>query len=105
MSKRKGKLSKLNDVFASLGMGPVDTSITGIEDIKIQAELDGAMIKDERREFPTCRGKHSYPSPSMAERIKRKRRRGGSSPLRVYRCEVCNLWHLTSKKITHANHK
>jgi hypothetical protein len=105
MSKRKGKLSKLNDVFLSLGMEPVDTSVRGIEDIQIQAELDGAMVKDERREFPTCRGKHSYPSPSMAEKIKRRRRRGGSLPLRVYRCEVCNLWHLTSKKITHQNIK
>jgi hypothetical protein len=100
MSKRKGKLSKLNDVFLSLGMEPVDTSVRGLEDIQIQAELDGAMVKDERREFPTCRGKHSYPSPSIAEKIKRRRRRGGSLPLRVYRCEVCNLWHLTSKKIT-----
>jgi hypothetical protein len=58
MSKRKGKLSKLNDVFLSLGMEPVDTSVRGLEDIQIQAELDGAMVKDERREFPTCRGKH-----------------------------------------------
>ena len=49
MSKRKGKLSKLNEVFESLGMEPVNASITGIEDIKIQAELDGAMVKDERR--------------------------------------------------------
>ena len=105
MSKKKGKLSKLNEVFESLGMEPVNASITGIEDIKIQAELDGAMVKDERKEFPICRGKHSYPSPSMAERIKRKRRRGGSLPLRVYRCEVCNLWHLTSKKIIHSNQK
>ena len=46
MSKRKGKLSKLNDVFSSLGMELVDTSVRGLEDIKIQAELDGAMVKD-----------------------------------------------------------
>lgn len=51
----------------------------------------------------TCYGKESFSSPQLAHRrlkAKRKKQRrsrkakGGPRDLRVYRCAVCNLWHI-----------
>jgi hypothetical protein len=54
--------------------------------------------------MPDCQsGKSWYPSESSARKAlagirKRSRRKGsvGRKPSRVYRCHLCNGWHLTS---------
>lgn len=42
-----------------------------------------------------CVRKHSYPTRSAAKSAARKWGR------KVYRCPICRLWHLTSRRATH----
>ena len=46
----------------------------------------------------TCT-KRSYPSKKVAKKaLKSARGRSGEVPVRLYKCEKCGEWHMTSKK-------
>jgi len=48
-------------------------------------------------EQATCEGKRRFDNPvlarTIADKINRKQKR--SVPMEVYRCRVCNLWHIS----------
>ncbi|NIL77134.1 hypothetical protein RhoFasB10_03273 [Rhodococcus sp. B10] len=47
----------------------------------------------------TCRRKHMYHSLKTAKRAKHRRNKtAGINYLRVYQCNVCDFWHLTTEK-------
>lgn len=43
-----------------------------------------------------CVGKKRYTSEAFAHEVRRNCERKRGTKLRVYRCEVCAAWHLTS---------
>jgi hypothetical protein len=46
----------------------------------------------------TCRSKQTYYSGEVARRAKKRRNKAaGINYLRAYKCNVCTLWHLTTK--------
>jgi len=47
----------------------------------------------------TCKKKHTYYSSEAATRAKRRRNKAaGINYLRKYRCNECDLWHLTTER-------
>lgn len=91
MSKSKNK----SRLFELLGI--TDNEIIPAN-LKEAVELAGGVQRDNR---PTCpkTGKHAFPSESQAKRAMRARLNKGAntSKMRVYICEFCKNWHLTSK--------
>lgn len=64
------------------------------------------MSKDKDSEYNgtqlttsiTCRRKRTYYSEVAAKRARKRRNlAAGINYLRKYRCNVCNLWHLTTE--------
>ena len=51
----------------------------------------------------TCT-KHAYAGQAAARvaltHLRRKSKPGAKAPIRVYPCDVCDGWHLTSKKLS-----
>lgn len=53
-----------------------------------------------RREY-TCRGKHRWPDHQSAVKALRRltsRSKRQTVPVRVYECEWCHGWHMTSER-------
>jgi len=102
MSKKKGKVSKLNDVFEEIGLGSIDCP-TSIHDAQLIADSEGSGIifHERHEEHRTCGGKRRYGSRKDAERVKKHRLRtttGNSGRLASYKCPACGGWHLISSR-------
>lgn len=51
--------------------------------------------EDEVARLAQCFGKESYPTPQLANKVARRRNRGGRR-LSVYKCPHCHMWHMGS---------
>lgn len=49
----------------------------------------------EHINYPQCGGKNCY-SKSKAEKVRQSTMKARSKKIRIYECEECNYWHLTS---------
>ena len=101
MSKNKGSVKRLNDLFAEIGLDAIPEgdsisrmdAISMLEDaghsLEIQAPHAAAEISE------TC-GKACYRTRNEARSVIKHRKAKGSGPLREYHCPECGLYHITS---------
>lgn len=61
------------------------------------AKLPAADRLKLLRADANCRSKAIYQTRDRAAAVARRRMKAGAPPLRVYRCKMCHLFHLTSK--------
>lgn len=89
MSSRKpqAKAKRLAQFRAGLG---------GMDDVfATEARRDADAFSEKQRR--ACSAKHRYESREDAEEAARTCITNGRRTLRVYRCDYCDGWHLTSK--------
>jgi hypothetical protein len=100
MSKPKKSPKALLDLLAELS-GSQDVIPRNKIDAEMMAEAEGGRDPgppEPRHEFEHCdaTGKVCYPSHNVARQIMRRRQQHGAQRLRVYQCNSCHKYHLTS---------
>ena len=45
-----------------------------------------------------CEGKRKYYSRNLARKIMISQERSDKGPARVYKCDICHAWHITSDR-------
>lgn len=53
-----------------------------------------------KNNIDSCIGKSRYPSIERAHKSRKRATKERGILLRVYKCPICNGWHLTSKNVT-----
>lgn len=53
----------------------------------------------DKTQYYSCASKHSYRSQSEARKYANRLEQARGKKLRVYFCEICQRWHLTSKPL------
>lgn len=92
MNRRSDKeIEKLNELFKEIGAG--DFTPLPLRDAKLFCENDNTKGEFEYSE--KCQ-KVIYPSEHIAHRVALGRRKKGAGRLRVYKCEDCQGFHLSS---------
>jgi hypothetical protein len=89
--RKKADIERIDALFKEIGAG--DFTPIPLREAK---ELHG--ITPPRKELEvsgTCK-KVIYPSESLANQVKRRRQRRGAGKLRIYKCDECHGFHLTS---------
>jgi hypothetical protein len=98
MSK-KPKQRSVKSLLALLGADPYEAPPASLEEARFRTELDGGQVKRGSLERCHATGKMSFSSEAQAKQAARARLRKGANTgrLRVYKCEHCSHWHLTSQ--------
>jgi hypothetical protein len=97
MSRKSKVFSRLNAIFADMGMPTVDENAT-LSDAKLIAEAEGYQPpRPAFQEFNQCNGKNCYPTYRDAQIMVRSRQTKGWNGLRIYHCPDCKTYHLTSQ--------
>lgn len=91
---RKGSLGKLTALFEELGFADHGYIINNKKDALALYEISN---NEERTEYEKCSGKICYPTRKAALGSKKNRRKKANMRLRIYFCEKCKKFHLTSK--------
>ena len=79
-------VSKRNCTWRPSGHGP------GYEEVYVEA-----VLTHDRRQVRMCLTKDRYPSPEFAATTVERRTTISGKLLRVYRCDYCRGYHLTSQ--------
>lgn len=92
MNHRSEKeIERINELFREIGAG--DFIPLPVRDAKLFCENDNTRGEFEYSE--SCQ-KVIYPSAAIAEKVALHRRKKGAGRLRVYKCEECQGFHLSS---------
>ena len=88
-----------------LGINKIDSDLGALYKILIEAQEGEIFLRDDLfaatkshkaiRKCPTI-NKFMFTREQALEAQKKRTRK--DRPLRIYKCEFCNLWHLTHKK-------
>lgn len=93
MNQRKQKdIARIDELFREIGAGEPPPPLP-VREIK---RLYGTPPERTEFEFSESCQKVIYPSYSAAHRVVRKRQYHGAAQLRIYKCEKCGGFHLTS---------
>lgn len=99
MSKKpKTKRQGVKDLLRLLGADPNEPAPTGLREAEFRCDLEGVEQQEKHLDRCETTGKVCFTSESQAKQAARRRLNKGSntSSIRVYRCESCPAWHMTS---------
>ena len=105
MGKTKGKKARIrvDAILATLGKKEkIDITPCTLAEAQMIAEHSGGgAVRVERPKLEKCEGKLIYKTKSLAETVKRNRKKtstGNAGRLCSYKCNICNGYHLTSTR-------
>lgn len=94
MKQRSEKdIERLDALFKELGCGEAPIPIPLKEAKKLFSTPD---LRQEECEFSEACQKVIYPTQAYAQKVALSRQKKGAGKLRIYKCEVCHGFHLSS---------
>jgi hypothetical protein len=91
--RKKADIERIDALFKEIGAG--DFTPIPLREAKELHAITPLRTRKELEVSETCK-KVIYPSRTFAKQVARRRQRRGAGKLRIYKCEECHGFHLTS---------